>query len=407
MNEKLKLSYLVQNFGVFLILLSYSKVEHVFGLGLVCGLLPIIYRYWHFKIKPDFLFLMPIKTFFYIFIYVFCFFLSTFMLEANGVAWQGAFQTASYIRPFFLILLLANNKKEFYYSALIAIIVVGFNWVFLSKNSLIEYFTDNKSVNLGPFDNQNSYVFYLNLLIPFMLVNILNSKIYLKILCSISTAYLLLANLTTISRGGIIAFFFMFLIYIFSILKTYKKRLFFTGTFVALTLVLFGFMNLKIIDRIEQTGPTKDLERIVLWQSSIEMIKDNFWFGVGINNFNNEYRTKYISPLAKNADLARSHNMWLTSLAETGIVGTVGLFALICHFVSFSFKNRNNKGNCKFNLAILLVLSGMLLHSLVDDIWVDQYVRIFWCLWAVAVSEASFCNNNDEISTNNHEVMKR
>ena len=77
------------------------------------------------------------------------------------------------------------------------------------------------------------------------------------------------------------------------------------------------------------------------------------------------------------------------------------------HFATFSFRNRSNNGECKFNLAIFLASSGMLLNSLVDDLWVDQYIRIFWCLWAVAVSEASFCNNNEEISTNNHEVMKR
>lgn len=116
---------------------------------------------------------------------------------------------------------MANNKKEFYYGTLIAVIVVSFQWVFLSENNLINYFMNNKYANLGPFDNQNVYVFYLNLLIPFMLVNILNNKIYISISCVIATIYLLLANLTTISRGGIIALIFMFLIYMFIILKTW------------------------------------------------------------------------------------------------------------------------------------------------------------------------------------------
>lgn len=241
-----------------------------------------------------------------------------------------------------------------------------------------------------------------------MLVNILNSKIYLRILCGISTAYLLLANLTTISRGGIIAFCFIFLIYIFIVLKTYKKRIMFICSCAILTVLLVNSLNIKVINRIEHTNVTRDMERIVLWKSSIQMINDHLLYGVGINNFNKEYQAKYISPLATNKDLARSHNMWLTSLAETGIVGTVGLFALMCHFATFSFKNRNIKGNCKFNLAIFLALSGMLLHSLVDDIWVDQYVRIFWCLWAVSVSEAYFygAKVKNEIRTNNYEVKQ-
>ena len=406
MNDKLKLSYLVQNFGVFIILLSYMKVDRVFGIGLACGVLPIIYRYWFLKLKPDFFFMLPIKTLPYILIYVFCVFLSAFMIKDNGIAWQGAVDTANYIRPFFLILFLANNNKEFYYGALIAIIVASFNWVFLSGNNLIAYFMHNKNVNLGPFENQNSYVFYINLLMPFIFANILNSKIHIKILCIIATIYLLVANFTTISRGGIIAFCFMFLIYIFIILKNYKKRILFIFSFVILAILLVYFSNIKVINRIEHTSGTQDIERIVLWKSSIRMIEDHLLYGVGINNFNKEYRTKYISPLAKNKDLAKSHNMWLTSLAETGIVGAIGLFILMYHFITFSFKNWNNKGDYKFNLAIFLALSGMLLHTLVDDIWIDQYVRIFWCLWAVAICEATFCASKEKIGPNNYYEVK-
>ena len=76
------------------------------------------------------------------------------------------------------------------------------------------------------------------------------------------------------------------------------------------------------------------------------------------------------------------------------------------HFITFSFKNWNNKGDYKFNLAIFLALSGMLLHTLVDDIWIDQYVRIFWCLWAVAICEATFCASKEKIGPNNYYEVK-
>ena len=63
-------------------------------------------------------------------------------------------------------------------------------------------------------------------------------------------------------------------------------------------------------------------ERLLVWQSSLEMFRDHPFFGVGLGNFKGVYDAEYASPDSVE-DLKHSHSNYLQFLTETGAVGLI------------------------------------------------------------------------------------
>jgi len=101
-----------------------------------------------------------------------------------------------------------------------------------------------------------------------------------------------------------------------------------------------------------------DLLRSELWQISFSEIKKNLWFGHGTGT---SYR---ILPnelaLEKNGSEAlisinHSHNQFLTSLLENGLLSTM-LMTVLLLIVFFQFANQNNKTMLLVTFSILLLM---------------------------------------------------
>ena len=78
--------------------------------------------------------------------------------------------------------------------------------------------------------------------------------------------------------------------------------------------------------------------RIWIWRAALRMIDDNTLNGVGAGGFRYAYEAyaDHDDPLSRADPPIRpyhTHQLWLETLAETGIVGAVGLFALLTMMV--------------------------------------------------------------------------
>jgi O-antigen ligase len=63
-----------------------------------------------------------------------------------------------------------------------------------------------------------------------------------------------------------------------------------------------------------------------LWKSTLEMIRDRPWFGVGPDNFLYAYRGRYLRPEAwQEPSLSHPHNVVLDFAARLGLMG-LGVF---------------------------------------------------------------------------------
>jgi O-antigen ligase len=111
--------------------------------------------------------------------------------------------------------------------------------------------------------------------------------------------------------------------------------------------------------------------RLKLWQASLNMVKDHPLFGVGLDNFLYQYRTRYVLPEAwQELDLSHPHNIVLDYWTRLGILGVVALIWLeAAFFVKGLRLYRRLPGRDERALVLGLMASmvACLAHGLIDN----------------------------------------
>jgi O-antigen ligase len=130
--------------------------------------------------------------------------------------------------------------------------------------------------------------------------------------------------------------------------------------------------------------------RLRLWQASLNMIKDHPFFGVGLDNFLYQYRTRYVLPEAwQELDLSHPHNIVLDYWTRLGILGVLALVWLEgVFFVKGLRLYRRLPGQDEQALALGLMASmvACLAHGLIDNSYflVDLAFVFFITLGVIA-----------------------
>lgn len=129
------------------------------------------------------------------------------------------------------------------------------------------------------------------------------------------------------------------------------------------------------------------LRRAELNWISLEMVKDNPIFGVGLNNFTvrmGEYgrvsgRTLFLQPV---------HNIYLLIAAEIGLIGFFVFLGLLFSLFRLLLKTKN--------YLLLISLAQIVLLGLTDHyLWtIQQTSLLFWLVVGLAVS---CCRNTDDV----------
>lgn len=199
----------------------------------------------------------------------------------------------------------------------------------------------------------NTRIVWIGLLISFILILIIGVKNKIKAISSILC----------------IALFAMAVIYIN---PTSRAR-------------LYSISNLSIN---YQTGYQSNRERMLMWHSALAMFVDHPLVGVGLNNFHNEYLEKYKDPTAIEPQW-HAHNVFLNTLAETGIVGFIGLMSLLIYLYYDVLKawRKNNDIVAKIYFFSLLTFS---INFLTDVLFCGHYLKlptyIFWLITGMYIS---------------------
>lgn len=99
---------------------------------------------------------------------------------------------------------------------------------------------------------------------------------------------------------------------------------------MALVLVVVGALALFPLLRLPRFTSMLNLQqgstffRLELWRSSLTLIREHPWFGVGPGNFQTAYRTRYILPGAwSEPNLEHPHNIYLDHWTRLGIFGVL------------------------------------------------------------------------------------
>ena len=205
---------------------------------------------------------------------------------------------------------------------------------------------------------------------------------------SISTVALIsffsVGVLQTESKAGIVCLFLVFVFQFYSLLKLKHKKFNWILTFSIFLFSTILLTNNPIKSRFEsmfdavgnmQTKNNNSVEsntaRIIMWNTSLDVWKENFLFGTGTGDYDDELTAKNIE--YKNFGVARerlnSHNQFLNSAVQLGLVGFLVLLMIFISSYFFSEKK----------LWQLLILVVFLINFLVESFLETQAGIILFC----------------------------
>ena len=151
------------------------------------------------------------------------------------------------------------------------------------------------------------------------------------------------------------------------------------------------------LNPLRQTGGF----RLDLWQSSLDMLRDHPWLGVGLDNFVYLYQQIYLREgAAAEPNLSHPHNWILHVWLELGIVGLVAFCGLLIRASQYAWRNvigstagrlpRAAVHGCPAWVVAgaLGALTDMLVHGLIDNSYfLVDLAFLFWlCLAVIAES---------------------
>jgi O-antigen ligase len=156
-----------------------------------------------------------------------------------------------------------------------------------------------------------------------------------------------------------------------------------------LAIAIIGLSLLPLVDTERlasllntQSGTT--FLRLKLWQGSLNMIRDHPWFGVGLDNFLYQYRTRYVLPEAwEELDLSHPHNLVLDYWTRLGIAGVISIGWLQLAFFRKGSRLYRQLDDCDQKALLLGLMASMvafLAHGLIDNSYFLVDLAFVFCL---------------------------
>jgi O-antigen ligase len=148
-----------------------------------------------------------------------------------------------------------------------------------------------------------------------------------RLVLRVLTGLLLVVLILTFSRGGLLAVVVsvsaLFVMRVGPLL-TARRNISRRALSAAIGFGALGTVALLGMIVASQTSghATGDLRRVDMWSSSIRMLRDRAPLGIGPGMFGRAYRV-YRDPAVVDDRIGTAHNLYLNTVAETGLVGTV------------------------------------------------------------------------------------
>lgn len=209
-------------------------------------------------------------------------------------------------------------------------------------------------------------------------------------ICSVAALFL------TQTRGAWLSLCVMVLISAL-IAKEYRRQIFKIIAVGLTGIVLMYAMSASFYARVNSIfdpNMSSNKERIMIYESSINMIKDYPVVGVGLDNFKPVYNEIYVNPESRlgprfNRVTIHPHNNFLMVATEGGFIGFFAYAVLYTALLYLLYKKFKD-GDMKDNLALmgLFVCLGLHLEGLTEmNINNIQPMRELWFLLGIAFSK--------------------
>jgi hypothetical protein len=145
-----------------------------------------------------------------------------------------------------------------------------------------------------------------------------------------------------------------------------------------------------------QSGTT--FLRLRLWQGSLNMIRDHPLFGVGLDNFLYQYRTRYVLPEAwEELDLSHPHNIVLDYWTRLGILGVIAIGWLQFAFFRKALRLYRQQEDRDLRALLLGLMASMIVflaHGLIDNSYFLVDLAFVFCLTLGVVTKVETWGNS-------------
>ena len=298
-----------------------------------------------------------------------------------------------YIGLFFIPLFLQKDKiVERVLSLFSLSIIISFiNGIFFYKKLKWSFNIRLISFSSNPLDEAHIMAMGSMLVLVVIVYYVKEKKWLYTLFYSLTFILSLIALLLTQGRGAWIGFAAALFIVLFFLFKSKKN---FVIAMLAISLLGYGTINSKVLENnryikriisITNADATSPKIRIFLWESSIDMFKNNLPFGVGRDNagkFALEYmekNKKYDEMKGKWAKLelkniagsGNLHSMYFTSLAEEAILffPFIGMFLFILYRQIRYCIGRERDMNYYIVVGTIGMLVAFLVGGLTENVW--------------------------------------
>ncbi len=128
------------------------------------------------------------------------------------------------------------------------------------------------------------------------------------------------------------------------------------------------------------------IERLAHWQAAYDMWADKPWLGQGVGNYAAVYHAFYIPPWTE--ALGHAHNLFLNTLAETGIIGLAAYLLFWAQAIGLTIRATLRSTGLWRGVAVgtLGVLVHLHTHNFFDNLYVHgMYLHIALVLAIAAI----------------------
>ena len=317
------------------------------------------------------------------------------LLSVGGsYSFQRALEKSYRYMPIFFIPLFIKREKaiKIVLSLFSLSIVISFiNGIFFYKKLNWDFNARLISFSSHPLDEAHILAMGSLLLLAVVVYATAYRKIKERVIYSLSFILAIIALVMTQGRGAWLGFLAGLFIVLFLLIK--NKKLFIVGVVLVGVLGIGlvtskGLENNRYIKRFESINNLEDVSnkiRLFMWESSVDMFKNNLPFGVGRDNaskFALEYMEKNKkydemkhkwakAHLKEIASSGNFHSMYFTSLAEEGILffPFIGMFLFILYRQVRYCIGRERDFNFYLVVGIIGMLVAFLVGGLTENVW--------------------------------------
>ncbi len=240
-------------------------------------------------------------------------------------------------------------------------------------------------------EHYNGLAGYMNLVLPFCLVLASGgTDPILRTLSRWCLAFAGVALLLTQSRGGLLAFVAILLVYTYFSTRD-RKAIMRRVAFVVIVCLLAATAAGFFFQRLGEIDDFTAVSRLAIWGGAFTVFAGSPLFGAGFGNLRGLMGGLLNLPDGWTGD---AHNLYLELLAETGLIGFAA-FGILMFLALRNALKQLRKMETHFNkmigLAIFAAICGVLVHGTVDYLFhtTPQVTALFFLFLGLLAAQAS------------------